>query len=110
MDNINTLGEAIKPLQGKKIYIDIWATWGSPCLMEFAHNKKLKKNLAEKDVQQLYISIDNALNDKKWKDYIKQYNLTGTHICANGGLSSDLFKLIFTNDGNLNINSSIYID
>ncbi|MDR1345775.1 MAG: hypothetical protein LBK03_03635 [Bacteroidales bacterium] len=41
-ENINTLEEAIKPLKGKKIYIDVWATWCSPCKQEFKHQKALK--------------------------------------------------------------------
>ena len=100
MDSINTLAEAIKPLHGKKIYIDIWATWCKPCLMEFAHNEALKKILAENDIQQLYISLDNE--NKTWIDFINinQYNFTGTHIRANNGLlGSDLLKLFFTNAG-----------
>jgi len=91
-DNINTLEELVKPLNGRKIYIDIWATWCSPCLAQFAYNDALKKNLSENNVQQLYISIDNALDDEKWKNYIEKYNLTGTHIRANGKLKEDLFK------------------
>jgi len=95
MDNyetINTLEEAVKPLQGRKIYIDVWATWCNPCLREFVHNDALKKILAENNIQQLYISVDRDDYDQNWKNYIKYYHLTGTHIRANKELYDNLLK------------------
>jgi thiol-disulfide isomerase/thioredoxin len=91
-ENINTLEEAIKPLKGKKIYIDVWATWCGPCKREFKHQKALKKILAEQDIQQLYISIDKDENDQQWKDAIKFYELSGSHIRVNKELVRDLYK------------------
>jgi len=111
-DNIYSWEEAIKPLQGKKIYVDIWATWCKPCLEEFAHNEALKKILTENDIQQLYISLDgNSDDDKKWRDCIKQYNLTGTHIRLQGGkLGLEIQKLFFTNaKGGISISIPQYI-
>jgi thiol-disulfide isomerase/thioredoxin len=91
--NINTLEEAIKPLKGKKIYIDVWATWCSPCKREFRHQQELKKILDGQDIQALYISIDDDKLDLKWKEAIKFYGLSGTHIRANRDLSMDLYKM-----------------
>jgi thiol-disulfide isomerase/thioredoxin len=92
-ENINTLEEAIKPLKGKKIYIDIWATWCHSCKEEFKHGQELKKILDGQDIQQLYISIDNDDSDLKWKEGIKFYGLSGTHIRASENLTMDLYKL-----------------
>ena len=100
LDNVKSLEEAIKPMLGKKIYIDIWATWCKPCIMEFAHKEALKKILDENDIQQLYISLDYWMDDTKWKDCIKLYNLTGTHIRADKEFFTDINKLFFTNSGN----------
>ena len=100
MDNyktINTLEEAVKPLLGKKIYIDVWATWCGPCKVEFAHNEALKKMLAENDIQMLYISIDRAEQEQTWKNEIKYHRLLGTHILANSELSLNLMKLFSKN-------------
>ena len=101
MDNyktVNTLAEAVKPFQGKKIYIDVWATWCGPCKVEFAHNEALKKVLAENDIQIIYISTDGANQEQTWKNDIKYYNLIGTHIHANSELAEDLRKLFPRNE------------
>jgi thiol-disulfide isomerase/thioredoxin len=92
-ENISSLEEAIKPLKGKKIYIDVWATWCSPCKEEFKHQQDLKKILDGKNIQQLYISIDADDQDRQWKEVIKFYGLSGKHIHAGRELSIDLYKL-----------------
>jgi thiol-disulfide isomerase/thioredoxin len=113
MDNyetINTLAEAIKSLQGKKIYIDVWATWCAPCIKEFEHNEALKKILMEDDIQQLYISIDRDEDDQKWKNAIKQYRLTGVHIRTNKEFQLYLSKLYSAENPHLAIPWYILID
>ncbi len=95
-ETVNTLEEAIKPLLGKKIYIDVWGTWCNPCIKEFAHNDALKKILVENDIQLLYISIRDD-DDLKWKNTIKYHHLTGAHIRANWELFLDLEKLYSKN-------------
>ena len=109
LDNIKSLEEAIKPMLGKKIYIDIWATWCKPCILEFANNEALEKIMDENDIQQLFICIDSDLQVKNWKDCIKQYNLTGTHIRVNKEFSSDIQKLFFTFGGRIQIAIPRYI-
>jgi len=109
-ENINTLTEAIKPLQGKKIYIDVWATWCAPCIREFAHNEVLKKILSKNDIQQLYISVDRDEDEQKWKNAIKQYHLTGIHIRTNNEFQSYLMKLYSAENPHLNIPWYILID
>ena len=109
-ENINTLAEAIRPLQGKKIYIDVWATWCGPCIDEFAHNEAFKKLLTENDIQQLYISIDRDDDDQKWKNAIKQYHLTGIHIRTNNEFHSNLAKIFSVENPHLAIPWYIMID
>jgi thiol-disulfide isomerase/thioredoxin len=100
-EEINTLADAIKLLKGKATYIDVWATWCGPCREEFKHNAALKKILAEKDIQQLYISIDNDERAEQWKNGIKYYNLTGAHIRANKSLGTDLAKRFDKENGTI---------
>jgi len=93
-ENINTLEEAIKSMRGKKIYIDVWATWCGPCQEEFKHTEILKQILKDKDkdIQILYISIDREMDDVRWRNLIKYYNLEGKHIRTNENFKQELYR------------------
>ena len=91
--NLNSLEEALKPFKGKKLYIDVWATWCGPCKAEFAHKEGLKKLLAEKGYDILYISIDEPERDEAWKGMIKFYKLEGNHLRVNKEFDNDLRKI-----------------
>ena len=51
--------------RGKYVYIDLWASWCVPCCREVPHLQKLEKELENKDVVFLSISIDQ--NPSAWK-------------------------------------------
>lgn len=89
-EHINTLEEAIQPFRGKKLYIDVWATWCVPCKEEFKHHQALQKILNEQDIQPLYISVDRDDHDRQWKESIRFYELSGAHIRTNELLHKDL--------------------
>lgn len=91
--NINSFEELLSRFQGKKIYIDVWATWCGPCKDEFRHNEKLRKLLGEAGYELLYISIDDDKRARTWEQMIYASELEGYHIRAGAELYNQLFEI-----------------
>jgi thiol-disulfide isomerase/thioredoxin len=45
-------------------YLDFWATWCAPCLMEMSHSRELSQEFKDSNVTFIYISIDK--DKDKW--------------------------------------------
>ncbi len=95
--SVASLDELAGMFKGKTVFVDIWATWCSPCKEEFKYNAGLKQFLQKNNAEILYVSIDDENRDKQWKDMIKFYDLSGTHIRVSESLRKDLTDVIWKN-------------
>lgn len=77
----------LSELKGKVIYLDFWATWCSPCLMQMKNSKSWKSKFNKKEVVFLYLSLDK--NKSAWESYVKNNDIQGIHLIASGG---DVYK------------------
>lgn len=101
-DSLRTFKELTAQFPDKTIFMDLWATWCSPCKEEFAYNEELRAFLDAKGIIPMYISIDREQDDQRWKDMIKYYDLKGYHLRAGPALMEDLRRL-FGSEGVLSI-------
>jgi len=99
-EKANSLEELLKKIPGKKLYVDVWATWCHSCRDEFKYKEALYKLLAKDDIAVLYISVDKDSHDEGWKKMIGHYGLKGYHIRVNKTLYKNLSDA-FSNGGGL---------
>lgn len=64
------------------VFVDLWATWCGPCIMQFPYNKDLHAFLNTKNVKTIYVSFDKENDMAKWEKYIQDYNLKGYHFLS----------------------------
>ena len=107
---ITSLEDAVKPFKGKVVYIDVWATWGGPCLKEFQYLPALKEKAHNMDVVYLYISIDRPEERKKWEKTIAYHQLKGYHLLVNEKLGKSLYTELGNERQILSIPCFVIID
>ena len=80
--DVNGKTVSLKDLRGKYVYIDVWATWCTPCRGELPYLKELEKKLEGKNICFLSISCDKDV--EKWKQMVKDEELGGIHVNTGG--------------------------
>ncbi|SCC37335.1 Redoxin [Chitinophaga costaii] len=94
--SMNNLNYVIKKyFKDTAVFIDIWATWCMPCKEEFRYKKELNALLKEKNVNLLYISLDDTSMENVWQQNIKHFELEGAHILAGKKLSKDIADKVY---------------
>lgn len=89
----------VQSLKGKYLFIDLWASWCMPCRGEFGYQQQLHQVLAAyKDIEVIYISIDNERQVSAWEGCIKRYQLEGSHLRASKELIGNLQKEIYESE------------
>lgn len=81
-ENANGGTTSLNDLQGKYVYIDVWATWCGPCLKEVPSLKKVENNYHDKNITFLSVSIDKDKDHDKWLKMIKDKELGGVQVLA----------------------------
>lgn len=72
--------------KGKKVVIDVWASWCRDCINGMPKVEALQKEFP--NAVYLFLSVDKTTEE--WKMGIKKYNIKGEHYFMNAGTEGDL--------------------
>lgn len=117
MQDINGREVAFSDLQGKLLYVDVWATWCGPCKAQIPHFAKLANQFKDDDrIAFISISIDDNLN--AWKKMITEDQPEWPQYIVQGDAQADFSQkyqitsiprfMLFDRKGKIiNVNASI---
>jgi len=81
---------ALSDFLGKVVYLEFWASWCGPCIMEAPNFKKLYSSFAPKGVVFLSVSIDE--NENLWLKMLDKLKIPGFHVRAKGRTDSNILN------------------
>ncbi|MDO6739015.1 TlpA disulfide reductase family protein [Wenyingzhuangia sp. 2_MG-2023] len=90
--NYNGGTSSLDDFLGKYVYIDLWATWCSPCKKEIPFLEKVEKQYHDKNIVFLSISVDRQKDKAKWERMIKEKNMGGVQLLADKDTQSQFYK------------------
>lgn len=96
-ESIDGSQRKLSDLRGKYVYIDVWATWCGPCKVEIPHLITLEKELHDKNITFVSLSLDSPKDKQKWKDYVNEKELGGVQV-----ISDNAFNTTFVEQYNIN--------
>lgn len=83
---------SLESLEGKLVYIDVWATWCGPCKAQIPYLKELEEKYRTKEIAFVSLSIDQLKDSSKWKKMIIEKELKGIQLIADNAWRSSFVK------------------
>lgn len=75
---------SLSDFKGKMVLVDVWATWCGPCKKEIPSLMALEEEYHGKDIVFIGVSVDEKKDYQKWKTFLKEHNMVGVQLFAEG--------------------------
>ena len=69
---------SLAEFRGKYVYIDVWATWCRPCMMEVPYLRELEKKFEGREIVFVGLSVDDDKN--KWEEKVRSGEMPGIQL------------------------------
>jgi len=83
---------SLSDFKGKYVFIDVWATWCTPCKVQIPFLEELEKEYAHQNIEFVSISVDFDKDYDKWKKMLAEKELSGHQLFADAAFKSEFVK------------------
>ncbi len=83
---------SLDDFKGSFVYIDVWATWCTPCKAETPYLKALIAEFKGKNIKFVSLSVDKKTAYNTWKELIAAEKMEGIQLFADDSFESDFIK------------------
>ncbi|MCR8669018.1 TlpA family protein disulfide reductase [Aestuariibaculum sp. M13] len=97
-ENYDGSKTSLSDFKGKYVFIDVWATWCTPCKAQIPYLEELEKEYKDENIVFVSMSVDKPSDKEKWSKMVKDKHMSGVQILAPNATKSE-FALAY------NINS-----
>jgi thiol-disulfide isomerase/thioredoxin len=95
-DTALTFNKLVSAFKGNVVVVDMWGTWCPACRDEMGYATALKEKFKGKPITYIYIAVEHNTNpEKNWRQTVRFFNLSGTHVLANSSIKTqveDMYK------------------
>ncbi|MBD0833453.1 TlpA family protein disulfide reductase [Aestuariibaculum sediminum] len=88
-ENFDGTKTSLSDFKGKYVFIDVWATWCSPCKAQIPYLEELEKEYKNENIVFVSMSVDKPSDRDKWKKMVADKNLSGVQILAPSAFESE---------------------
>ncbi len=83
---------SLSDFKGQYVFIDLWATWCGPCIVEIPYLKQLEEELhnANAYISFITISFDEQKHKQRWKNFLLGNKMKGIQLITNNGNNNKL--------------------